>query len=197
MKKSDITVAIIIGFLIGCFALIVGNLMEITVPFNYFLPIISSLLALVGMKVISLFAQNFPIFLQLGRFLLVGVLNTFVDLMVLNILIWISGITQGLQYSAFKGISFLLATINSYFWNKYWTFGKVREAPSPKEFTKFLTVVGIGFLLNVGIASFVVNVIGPRFGIGEKIWANIGALTATMVAWIWNFLGSKFIVFEE
>ena len=66
-----------------------------------------------------------------------------------------------------------------------------------REFTQFFIVSAIGFGINVGIASLVVNLIGPRFDITEKIWANIGAIFATFFAMVWNFLGYKFIVFKR
>jgi putative flippase GtrA len=49
----------------------------------------------------------------------------------------------------------------------------------------------------VAIASFIVNVIGPQFGISSLIWANIGKIGGIIGAFIWNFLGYKFIVFKK
>jgi len=124
-----------------------------------------------------------------------------IDLGILNGLIFFSGIAAGPFYSIFKGISFFIATINSYFWNKFWTFKRNEEITAtpvvPREFIKFLSVTTIGILLNVSIASFVVNAIGPRFGADQKLWATVGAFIATLVAWVWNFFGSKFIVFKN
>jgi putative flippase GtrA len=52
-------------------------------------------------------------------------------------------------------------------------------------------------LINVGVASFVVNIVGPQFGMGKKIWASVGAIVAAFFAFVWNFLGSKFVVFKK
>ena len=177
--------------------MIVLRFVEIKIPYGWLLFIIFPTLTLLGMFIASWLGKKFLFILQAARFALVGALNTFIDLGILNFFIWTSGIAAGPFYSVFKGISFLVATINSYFWNKYWTFGGGEKGPGPKEFSKFLGTVTIGFFLNVGIASLVVNVIGPQFGITEKIWASVGALTATLIAWIWNFIGSKFIVFKK
>jgi len=149
------------------------------------------------MFVVSFLGKKFLIIYQAGKFALVGALNTFIDLGILNILIWFTGIATGLWYSVFKGISFLIATINSYFWNKHWTFEKGEKAFAPREFSKFLVVTIVGLGINVGIASIVVNVLGPQWGITAKMWATFGALTATLLAWVWNFFSSKFIVFKK
>ncbi|MBI2626236.1 MAG: GtrA family protein [Candidatus Nealsonbacteria bacterium] len=134
---------------------------------------------------------------QAIKFVLVGALNTLVDLGVLNLLIFTSGISTGFAYSAFKGVSFTVAVINSYFLNKFWTFKGQGGATARKEFTQFFIVSFVGFGINVGVASLVVNIIGPQLGIGDKLWANVGAICATFAAMTWNFLGYKFIVFKH
>lgn len=134
---------------------------------------------------------------QAIKFILVGILNTLIDLGVLNLLIFASGISTGFAYSAFKGISFTAAVTNSYFLNKFWTFKSRGAGAAKKEFAQFFIVSFIGFGINVGIASLVVNVIGPQFGVGNKLWANVGAICATFAAMTWNFLGYKFIVFKK
>lgn len=197
MKKTDAIISFIIGFLIGVFFLIILKNIGIEIPYTWLLPIIFPPLALLGMFIVSFLGRRFLIIFQAGKFALVGAFNTFIDLGILNILIWSLGIASGIWYSVFKGISFLIATTNSYFWNKHWTFEKRKRLFAPGEFSKFLAVTTVGLFLNVGIASVVVNVIGPQLEITEKIWATIGALTATLIAWLWNFLSSKFIVFKK
>jgi putative flippase GtrA len=116
---------------------------------------------------------------------------------VLNFLIFYTGISAGLAQSGFKGISFLVATTNSYFWNKHWTFGQ-KDTDSPqKEFLVFLIVSTIGFLINLGVDYIVVNLISPVSGTNPKIWAQFGGLIASIVALSWNFIGYKFIVFKQ
>lgn len=197
MKKIDIIISPIIGFLIGVFFFISLKTLQIKIPHSWLLLIVFPPLTLLGLFTASLIGKKFLAIYQAAKFVLVGALNTFIDLGVLNLLMWIFGVFVGPAYSVFKSVSFLTATINSYLWNKHWTFGKREEVFAAKEYSKFLIVVIIGFFINVGIASFVVNVIGPQFGIGAKMWANVGAFAAILVAWIWNFTGAKFIVFKS
>ncbi len=196
MKKSDAILSALIGFLDGIFFFFILKNIELDIPYVWSLPIVLPFLSLFGIFIAVAIGKKLRIILQAAKFFLVGTLNTLIDLVILNILIWISGIAVGALYSAFKAISFLVATINSYLWNKYWTFGK-RETPAPKEFFKFLIVTAIGLLINVGVASFVVNVVGPKFGLTEKIWATLAAIVAAFFAFAWNFLSSKFIVFKK
>ena len=100
-------------------------------------------------------------------------------------------------FASFKALSFSIAAVNAYFWNKYWTFEKRETKPGAKEFGKLYIVTGIGFFLNVLIASLVFKTIGPQFGLSDKVWPTFSAGIATFIVFIWNFLGYKFIVFKK
>lgn len=196
MRKIDAVLAAVIGFLDGVFFFFILKTAEVEIPYAWALPFALAILCLAGLRIAFWIGQKIFILFQAAKFFLVGTLNTFIDLGVLNIFIWISGIATGFFYSVFKAVSFLVATTNSYFWNKFWTFEK-REKPTSKEFFKFLIVTAFGLLINVGVASFVVNVIGPQLELSEKIWATVGAIIAAFFAFVWNFLSSKFIVFKK
>jgi len=214
LKKSEIIVPAIIaeidawlllfvlktiGFNLQDF-LIKTNLEVFFTPLNIFLkflPIILPFVAIFYVFIGSLFKNKSQGIFQFFKFTLVGSLNTFIDFGILNFLMFIFQITFGWGYSIFKAISFSSGVINSYFWNKFWTFQKTETKAGAGEFSKFYLVTFIGFLINVSIASFVVNVIGPQFGFSKVMWANIGAFIAVLCAFIWNFLSSKFFVFKK
>lgn len=191
--KKDTILSLIVGFLVGGFMLFVIKNLEITLPINKYLILISfSVLSLAGVYIlyrISLVWRSF--IFQFAKFFVVGGLNTFMDLGILNILIYLTNITAGFYFSVFKGVSFVVTVVNSFFWNKYWTFQK-----SGNFFLFFLVVFG-SFLLNVGIASFMVNTIGVVDGFSAKQWDNIAALSSLVLVLTWNFLGMKYIVFKK
>lgn len=203
MKKIDALISFIVGLLVGLFFF--GALQVLKQETGFSLPISQTwllivlfpFLALLGMFLVSLIGQRILIIYQAAKFALVGATNSFIDWGVTYFFILFSGIAAGPFFSLFKGVGFLLASIWSYVFNKYWTFSSAEKKPDPKEYSKFLMTVTIGFGLNVGIASLVVNVIGPQFGLSEFFWSGVGMLTATCFAWVWNFLGSKFIVFKK
>lgn len=203
MKKSDILAVLIIGEASAWLALAIFKNIRFSVPFWWAFPIFLPLLALAGLWAAYFMGNKFLIIYQAAKFLLVGFLNTLVDLGALNLLILFSGLASGIFYSLFKGVSFTIAAVNSYFWNKFWTFKKSGKAEKTEikknggELLQFLMVSVVGFGINVGVASFVVSSIGRHVGFNEKIWANIGAIIATLCAMAWNFFGYKFIVFKK
>lgn len=197
MTKRDAILSLIIGFFIGLFFSILLLTLQFQNLLMWTILIICPILATFSLFLASFLEKRFLPIYQFAKFLLVGALNTIIDLGVLNLLMRITGIYFGRLFSIFKGISFIGAATNSYFWNKHWTFEKGEKTFASSEYFQFLIVVGVGLLLNVGIASFLVNILGPQFGISEKLRANIGAFVAVFAVFIWNFLGCKFIVFKK
>ena len=100
---------------------------------------------------------------------------------ILNTLIYWSDINRGLWYSVFVALAFIIGTTHSYFWNKFWVFDATDSNVSGQEFSKFLGVSVIAGLINVGIASGVVNLINPLFELTLDQWANIGGVARSSV----------------
>lgn len=141
--------------------------------------------------------NRYPILAQFSRFVVVGFMNTAIDFLVLNLLMWQTGIYSGRWIILLNTIAFGAAVTNSYFWNKYWTF-KAKETPiGSKEVSQFLIVSLIGVAINSGIVFGLTTFIPPIFGLSKELWANLAKAVATGVALFWNFLGYKFVVFKK
>lgn len=192
--KKDALKAVIAGLFISFLVSVVIKNLSFNLPINkYWLFVVLPPLSVTGLYVSYLIGKAWkPFVYQFGKFFVVGVLNTFMDLGVLNFLIFLTNITHGYLFSVFKGISFIIAVINSYIWNRFWTFGGRQGS----FYIFFLVNVG-SFLINVGIASLLVNVVGAPSGIPPKLWDNIAALSSVVLVLTWNFLGMKFVVFRK
>lgn len=141
---------------------------------------------------------------QFIKFALVGVINTLIDITILNIQMNLTGITRGFGYSIQKTISFLCALTFSYFVNKSWTFEDKSKEKEAKKMSQFFLVGTIGMLINVTTATLTVsylqnpinNLLQLSF-LTPKIWGTIGALCGTAVGLLWNFTGYKWWVFKK
>ncbi len=132
------------------------------------------------------------------KFLATGVTNTAVDFAVLNLCILLFGITQGdPKYMVFKAVSYIAASTNSFFLNKFWVF-KNKEKADGKQVGSFAAVSTIGLLLNIGI-SLLVFYAGTHIFVDQSVqlWANIGAICGTALVLFFNFVAYKFIVFNK
>ncbi|HZZ99653.1 MAG TPA: GtrA family protein [Candidatus Paceibacterota bacterium] len=140
--------------------------------------------------------QWFKFFEQFGRFAAIGFTNASVDFGVLNLEIALSGLAFGPTYPFFKAISFICATCSSYVWNKYWTFNAGRSRGGFKEFGKFFATAIVAFIVNVAVASSVVNFIHPILGVNAHVWANLSAVAGSAAGLVFSFVGFKKAVFK-
>ncbi len=138
-----------------------------------------------------------PGFYQFGKFFLVGITNTGIDFAVYNFLMWITQISEGFYVNVFTTVSFLVAVVNSYLLNKYWTFKEKDKSKDQKQFIKFFFVSFIGLILNNAIIYYLVNIVHPAFGLSPVLWANFAKAIATCAVLFWNFCGFKFLVFKK
>jgi len=219
MKKSDVIAVLVLGEIAAWLIISVMKSLIVIELYNKIrvfvfigLPIIFPFLCLIFLYISFRIGKKNSTIRQASKFVLVGGLNTLIDLGVLsflififqdyfyinskNVLFTIFSLTI-IYYSLFKGISFILATINSYAWNKLWTFKRKTTEKTTKEFLQFFIISIIGFLINVGIASAFFKFMPPVAELNLSQWALVSAAIATAVSMIWNFLGYKFIVFEK
>lgn len=148
--------------------------------------------------------EKYPAIGQFVRFGLIGGLNTGVDLLILNALMFSTGQFEGTPYSIFKTISFVGAATFSYFMNKRWAFKDNSKTKEVRKFSQFFAVSLIGAAINVGVATLVVSFAKPALGgnilminVPDELWGSIGALCGTAIGLIWNFVGYKFFVFKK
>jgi putative flippase GtrA len=154
------------------------------------------------------------LFGQIVRFAVVGVINTVVDFTVLNLLSWLTGITDGKWIVLLNLVSFSVAVINSWFLNKFWAFKDRQSGDTGKKFSLFLAISIIGAFINSGTVyiitswiprpdqfltglSDIIPIIGSKLADPKVFWLNIAKAAATGMALVWNFVGYKLIVFKK
>ena len=137
--------------------------------------------------------MNIP-YARLFRFVLVGAVNTLLDWVVLNLEILAFGNRGGLfSYPVYKAVSFSVAVINSYVFNKRWVFRS--ETENRRALPSFALVSAIGLGVNVLAASAVmtVSLCSAHF----VLCANLGAVAGSWAAFVWNYVGYAVFVFKQ
>ena len=199
-NKKDALYSIITGFTAGFLAWRIFAFLNIS---NfYFLPgawltVLIPVLWIIGVNLGYFLGRWMPFFNQFGKFVAIGFTNATVDFGILNLFIFLTGITAGFWYPVFKIGSFSAGLIHSYIWNKYWAFKAGASKGGKAEFLKFAGVAIAALFVNVGTASFVVNFVHPVLGIDAKGWANIGAVAGSAMALSFSFIGFRLTVFKK
>lgn len=142
------------------------------------------------------------------KFGIIGVLNTLVDFVVFYAMDrWVIGegptlallgmtIVAGPYISNF--ISYVVANVHSFLWNKFWTFQKKDKITSGEAARYLMTSVGYLLISTVSLAVFIRVFSLPVFvGLVPENWINLLAKLPTAVVTIfYNYLMNKFWVFK-
>jgi putative flippase GtrA len=123
------------------------------------------------------------------RFVIVGLLNTVVDLGAFYLLTLIPGMPE----IAAKTISYILGICNSFVWNKFWTFSARDSGRGKREFAVFFAVNLPPLVVNIVVFSL----LGLWTTSGSFAAREGKAFIAAVVAVIWNFLGSRYLAFRH
>ncbi len=200
MQKKDFLLVTVVGLLIGLFALFpVRNIGEargfiLTVPIAVAVVLGCAIFAPVALFVLKLLSKRAPVFEKFGKFAAVGTLNTTLDLSILNFLTLLTGFSTGAPFFAFKAISFIVGTTNSYFWNKFWTF-QSRAPVNFREYLRFGFFTLLGAFINASVASIVRATLVAN--LPEGLAVNLAALAAVAASFLFNFLMYKNVVFKK
>ncbi|MDD4931057.1 MAG: GtrA family protein [Candidatus Colwellbacteria bacterium] len=158
------------------------------------------------------------VYSQAAKFGIVGILNTLIDMLVLNLLIW-AGFTTvftvlGQKFLVANIISVSIAIVNSFILNRFWAFGTAKEKSDLLyEISKFLVVTVIGmFIIHqlifngiyyqfTGLTDFVYSIVSALhldtiFSEGF-VKTNFAKIIAIFGSLVWNFIGYKFFVFKK
>jgi putative flippase GtrA len=130
---------------------------------------------------------QFPTWIsQAARFLTVGLLNTALDAAIYYLLtrtVPFFGATPVLA----KAISYTVGILNSFFWNRLWTFRSRASASS--TLLPYAAANLSGLALNTGTMQLGLKILGLPEG--------VSFILATGLTTGWNFLVSKFLIFRR
>lgn len=161
----------------------------------FWLVILVPLLWLAGIKLGYLLSRRWPFFAQFGKFAAIGFTNAAVDFGIFNLLFAISG--QRHEYFIISNvISFCIAALHSYLWNKYWAFESSTSDGGLVEFAKFISILLIAVGVNTAVA-YIAFVSGVGLGGRVDVWANLGKIAGSAVALLITFIGFRLIVFKR
>jgi putative flippase GtrA len=132
---------------------------------------------------------------QLLRFGMVGGLNTAIDLLLFNSLLWIWP-TQNTSYLiAYNSFAYAFGAINSFILNKYWTF-QHKQQTSYAEVLRFAITTLCGIICNDCILWIAGTFLHPVM-INATLWANASKVLAISGTFMVSYVGMRLWVFAR
>ena len=92
------------------------------------------------------FLEHYPVVYQFLRFGCIGVLNTALNFLILNSISKLLNISKGWELGAIDILSFSISIIQSYLWNRTWTFGGETGVSLIRNFIRLILVGLLGAL---------------------------------------------------
>lgn len=134
------------------------------------------------------------------RFSIVGAIGAVIDFGVFNLL------SSLLNFPALWSsvISFILAVISNFVWNRLWTFPETRNCPVAKQLTQFSIVSLAGLAIRTPLfaflekqfiplaAAWIPNILTPTI-----VGHNVALAVVILVVMLWNYFVNRFWTFKN
>lgn len=130
---------------------------------------------------------------QLFRFGVVGGLNTTIDLLVLNSLLWLFPTSNAPVILGYNSFAYAIGAINSFVLNKYWTF-EHRQRTTVRQLVRFVLTTCAGITCNDAFLWLFGRFLQPVIG-NTTLWTNVAKIIAIFVTASVSYIGMRLWVF--
>lgn len=131
--------------------------------------------------------------IQFLRYCLVGGLNTIIDILMLNILLWRLPTHNVQILVVYNSLAYCSGSISSFFLNKYWTFRRMQR-PTAGEIMRFVGSALLELLYNNGLIWLAGRVLQP-FITNITLWGNAAKLVAVVSGAVLSYSLMRFWTF--
>lgn len=124
-----------------------------------------------------------PVIEQFLRFACIGLLNTALDFLLLNAISKALGIAQGIPLGVIDFFSFSMAVVQSYLWNRTWTFGKEQNVRLLKNLIRLILVGALGAV------AIIFVLIGSKFSEPSIYYVGVLVVYLILETVLWRWFG--------
>ncbi|MFZ5858042.1 MAG: GtrA family protein [Chloroflexota bacterium] len=134
------------------------------------------------------------------KFATVGAIGTVVDFAVYNFL----NLAIGLAPVVSQAISFALAVVNNFLWNRHWTYPESRGKAVHHQLAQFGLINVVGLLIRTPIIAWMESPLGDlaaRLGVGAEAAVVVGHNAALAIAigivMLWNYFANRYWTYND
>lgn len=132
---------------------------------------------------LAAFLEKHIVIYQFMRFACIGFLNTALNFLVLNSVSKALNISQGWSLGAVAVLAFALAVIQSYLWNRTWTFGTEQGVTLARNIVRLFSVGALGAV------AIVFVLIGSNFDAPYYYYAAVLVVYLLLETVLWKIFG--------
>lgn len=132
-------------------------------------------------------------FWQFLRYCLVGGVNTAIDLLVLNVLLWRFPTNNVQVLVVYNSVAYSSGAVSSFFLNKYWTFRR-KQRPTWRELVRFVITLSLEVLYSNALIWLAGKALQPLIA-NAMLWGNASKLVAVAVGAVISYLFMRFWTF--
>jgi putative flippase GtrA len=132
---------------------------------------------------VTSFLEKRTVVYQFLRFGCIGLLNTALNFLVLNTVSKALNISKGLELGGIAAIAFSLAVVQSYLWNKTWTFGAEVGVSLWKNVIRLLSVGALGAV------TIIFVLIGSRLDAQAVYYFGVLVVYLLLEGVVWRVFG--------
>jgi dolichol-phosphate mannosyltransferase len=136
-----------------------------------------------------LYAYQYPLFIEFSKFCLVGLTGLVVDTAVL-----VSLVDHASLDPRFAAVFAFTAAVSwNYLFNRIWAFRSGRLTPISSSYVFFVAICLGGLGVRIGVMHLLI----AYAGMGVKPWYILASFIGIAAATVFNFMGSKYVVFRR
>lgn len=132
-------------------------------------------------------------FRQFLRYCLVGGVNTAIDLLTLNILLWRFPTNNVQVLVVYNSFAYSSGAVSSFFLNKHWTFRR-KQRTTRREVVRFATILLFEVLYSNGLVWLAGKALQPVIA-NPTLWGNASKLLAVAVGAVITYIVMRFWTF--
>lgn len=139
--------------------------------------------------------------LRFLKFAFVGVTGTIVDFGIMNLMSLVFGVP--LVWAQI--ISFSLALINNFLWNRFWTYPESRSKAAHRQLLQFILINIVGILVRTPLVPWFDRIILNLLDNGNVhlrwdnfiISQNLALAAAIGIVFLWNYFANRYWTYAD
>jgi putative flippase GtrA len=135
--------------------------------------------------------------IRFSKFTVVGFFNALVDIGTLNLFLWLASTRDPAVLALYNGVALVLANVNSYVWNKRWTFRTRAKRRDLRQRMLFTMQALFNLFVSNALFFALVHTVLVYTDVPAYLAGNVAKIISVVVASTISFFVLRYLVFSQ